>query len=328
MNLLRAELSRLAARRFVQLMVVLLIGAFGITIATTLTSSHQPSANEIAVADDRAAQQRRDQQPSYERCLTDQRFSPRSQPLQDCEAMNPERIDGEDFLYGVFVFEREIRPLMYFLVAFLALFGFLVGASYVGADLNSGGMTNLLLWRPTRMTVLGTKLGALLGAMLFGSVVASALYLSAFWTIAQTTGLPGDLDGNFWRWMGLTSGRGLTLILGVTALGFAIATLGRHTAAALGAVAAYAIVWEVGARIVLDIVEARRPELWMMSTYVGAWMSGDIQLWDRHACSGTGFGYCDGEYTLTWVHGAAVLGALFVGFAVGAFANFRRRDLA
>jgi ABC-2 type transport system permease protein len=327
-NLLRAEVSRLAARRFVQLMAVLLIGAFGITIATTLASSHQPTANEIAVAETQAAQQRRELRPSYERCLADQRDSPRSQFPQDCEAMNPDRVDREDFLYGVFVFEREIRPLTYFLVAFLALFGFLVGASYVGADLHSGGMTNLLLWRPKRMTVLGTKLGTLLGAMLVGSVVASALYLGAFWTIAQTTGLPGDLDGDFWRWMGLTSGRGLALVLGVTALGFAIATLGRHTAAALGAIAAYAIVWEIGARIVLDIVEAGRPEQWMLSTYIGAWMSGAISLWDRNACMGATVGPCDGGYTLTWVHGAAVLGALFVGFVVAAFANFRRRDLA
>lgn len=328
MNLFRAEVSRLAARRFVQLMVVLLIAAFGITIATTLASSHQPTRSEIAAAETQAAQQRRELRPSYERCLSDQRNSPRSRFSEDCEAINPERVDREDFLYGVFVFEREIRPLTYFLVAFLALFGFLVGASYVGADLNSGGMTNLLLWRPKRMTVLGTKLGTLLGAMLAGSVVASALYLGAFWTIAQTTGLPGDLDRAFWRWMALTSGRGLALILGVTALGFAIATLGRHTAAALGAVAAYAIVWEVGARIVLDIVEASRPEQWMMSTYIGAWMSGAVHLWDRNACAGTGFGSCDGQYTLTWVHGAAVLGILFVGFVVVAFANFRRRDLA
>jgi ABC-2 type transport system permease protein len=308
-------------------MVVLLIAAFGVTIATTLASSHQPTGNEIAVAEAEAEQYRRELRPNYERCLSDQRngLMPSS---QDCEAMNPARVDREDFLYGVFVFEREIRPLMYFLVAFLALFGFLVGASYVGADLNSGGMTNLLLWRPKRMTVLGTKLGTLLAAMLIGSVVASALYLGAFWMIAQTGGLPGDLDGDFWRWMGLTSGRGLALILGVTALGFSIATLGRHTAAALGAVAAYLIVWEIGARIVLDIVEAGRPEQWMMSTYVGAWMSGAIQLYDRNACTGITFGVCDGSYTLTWVHAAAVLGVLFVGFAAGAFATFRRRDLA
>jgi ABC-2 type transport system permease protein len=327
-NLLRAEVSRLAARRFVQLMVVLLIAAFGITIATTLASSHRPSANEIALAEADAAQHRRELGPSYERCLADQRSSRGPQTVQDCEALNPERVDREDFLYGVFVFEREIRPLMYFLVAFLALFGFLVGASYIGADLNSGGMTNLLLWRPKRLTVLGTKLGTLLGAMLAGSVVASALYLGAFWTIAQTTGLPGDLDGDYWRWMGLTSLRGLALILGVTALGFSIATLGRHTAAALGAVAAYAIVWEIGARIVLDVVEAGRPDQWMMSTYVGAWMSGEAHLWDRNACSGTTFGLCDGRYTLTWVHATAVLGILFLGFVVAAFANFRRRDLA
>ena len=48
----------------------------------------------------------------------------------------------------MFTFAEEAEPLLYFLIAFLALFGFLVGASYIGADLNSGGVVNLLLWRP------------------------------------------------------------------------------------------------------------------------------------------------------------------------------------
>lgn len=42
MNLVRAELERLAARRFVQLMVVLLAAAFAVTVVTTLAGSHRP----------------------------------------------------------------------------------------------------------------------------------------------------------------------------------------------------------------------------------------------------------------------------------------------
>ena len=56
----------------------------------------------------------------------------------------------------------------------LALFGFAVGASFVGAEWHSGGMMNLLLWRPRRLALLAQKLGALLL-----SVLASGLALGA-----------------------------------------------------------------------------------------------------------------------------------------------------
>ena len=37
--------------------------------------------------------------------------------------------------------------------AILALVGFVIGASFVGAEWSTGGMMNLLLWRPKRLTV-------------------------------------------------------------------------------------------------------------------------------------------------------------------------------
>ena len=328
MRLVRAELGRLAARRFTQLMVVLLIAAFGITIATTIASSHRPTASELTRAETQVEQQRIEAQRWYEECLNAQRLNSAAyrggQYPIDCQQSEPAQITTADFLYEVFVFEREIPGLLYFLIAFLALFGFLVGASYVGAELASGGMTNLLLWRPQRMIVLGAKLGTLIGSVLVLSVIASVVYLGAFWTIAQAGGLPGDLDAEFWRWLGLTVGRGLGLTLLATALGFSIATLGRHTAAALGVVAGYAIIWELGARVVMYTVEAARTEQWMLTTYVVAWMTGEVEMWDRSPCLVGSV--C--SYTLTWVDALIVLLAVGGVFVAGAFANFRRRDLA
>lgn len=329
MNLVRAEAARLAARRFTQLMLVLLVVAFGVTIATTVAGSHQPTSAEVARAESEAAEQRRQAEQWYAECLAERRdlsVEHRRYPTE-CQDVSPEAFDATDFLYGVFVFEKQVRPLAYFLVAFLALFGFLVGASYVGADLNSGGMTNLLLWRPQRLTVLGTKLGTLLAGTLLVSVVAAALYLGAFRVIAEVRGLPGDLDAAFWGSLSLTLARGLTLILMVTGIGFAIATLGRHTAAALGAVAAYGVVWEAGARIVMEIVETSRPDQWMFTSYLGAWMNGEAQFWDRHACRGDYAGYCEGSYVITWPMALVVLSVVTGACLAAAFTSFRSRDL-
>ncbi|GAB3955240.1 ABC transporter permease subunit [Micromonospora vulcania] len=337
MNLVRAELERLSARRFVQLMVVLLVLAFGVTAATTLAGSHRPSAAELSAARNEAAEARQGMEDTFQRCLARQDGAITSPDEgnyypADCSEIDPTRRDrlpiAADFLPGVFSFAQQARPLLYFLIAFLVLFGFLVGASYVGADLNSGGVVNLLLWRPRRLTVLGTKLGALLGGVLALALAASVLYLATFWVIGQTAGLATELDGDFWRELGALHGRGLVLVLLVSALGFAIATLGRHTSAALGAVAAYAVVWELGARLVLEIVDARRPDQLMLSSHIGAWLSGEARFYDNQLCRGSADGiYCDGFYSLTWGPSLIVLLGITGGLTAAAFAVFRRRDL-
>lgn len=318
MNLVRAELTRLLARRFTQLMLVLLVGAFAVTIATTVASSHRPTAAEWERAEFQVVQEEERLREMRTLCVAERANA------DFCRELESQRPRLEDYLFGVFVFEREIRDLTYFLVAFLALFGFLVAASFIGAELNSGGMTNLLLWRPRRLTVLGTKLGTLLAAMLAIVVVATAGYLAAFWVIAHTNGLPGDVDAEFWGDLAMVVVRGLLLVLGAAALGFCLATLGRHTAAALGAVAAYAIVWEVGARIVMEVVETGRTEMFQLSTYLGAWMDGDVTFYDGR-CMGS---FSDCSYSLTWAHGLIVLTALVAIVGVSAFASFRQRDLA
>ncbi|GAA3744063.1 ABC transporter permease subunit [Micromonospora maritima] len=335
MNLVRAELERLAARRFVQLMVVLLAVAFAVTAVTTLGGSHRPTEVELGRAQAQAAEEVRRLELAHDRCLRikagtltadENDYLPR-----DCAQIDPAQSEtlptASDYLSGVFVFAKEAEPLLFFLVAFLALFGFLVGASYIGADLNSGGVVNLLLWRPRRPTVLAAKLGTLLGGLLALSVLASVAYLGAFWLIGQASGLTGRTGGDFWVTLGAIWARGLVLVLATAALGFAIATLGRHTSAALGTVAAYVVVWELGARLVFQILAVGRPDRFMLSSYLAAWLNGEVRFWDGNACSTGISGFCDGSYTLTWVSGMVVLLGLTAALVVAAFTVFRRRDL-
>ena len=105
MRLVRAELGRLAARRFIQLMVVLLIAAFGITIATTIASSHQPTASELSQAQVNVEQRRAAAQRWYEECLTAQRLNSAAyrggQYPSDCQQSDPAQITTADFLYGL-----------------------------------------------------------------------------------------------------------------------------------------------------------------------------------------------------------------------------------
>lgn len=322
MNLVRAELQRLLARRFTQVLLLLVLAALTITFATTVVSSHQPTERELTLAQEQATQYRADREATYRQCLEiTTRLGDAGQVGNRC-GPPPSEIRTEDFLYGVFVFEREMPNLLYFLAAFLALFGFLVGASYVGAELTSGGMTNLLLWRPRRDVVLGTKLGVLLAGVTAVALTVIGLYVGAFWALAQTTGLPGDLSGRFWGGIVLQVLRTVALVGVVTALGFALATLGRHTAAALGAAATYVVVWEIGARIVMAAVDWRRTESYMLSSYIIAWMNGDYTAYE-FACDGI-----DCAYTLSYTHATFVFAVLLAAVVGTAFVVFRKRDLA
>jgi ABC-2 type transport system permease protein len=321
-NLVRAELNRLVTRRFTQVMVVGLVASFGVTLATTMATTHRPSGTEVARAEQRAQTERASMRQIRDEC--EQAKLPTA-PLElrlqydqvDCRGYDPEQVDAEDFLAGVFSYTGSIRDLVLFLCAFLALFGFLVGASFVGAELTSGGMTNLLLWRPRRLHVLGAKLGTLLAGVTGLAVLATLLYLGAFWVLAEVAGSPGDQTSQFWGDLAVMCLRGLALALVATSIGFATATVGRHTSTAVGVLAGYGVVWEIGGRIVMEIAGPDRPARWVLTSYLAAWMNGRIEQWDER-----------GPYTIQWWHAGLLFAVLLAVVVGGAFAQFRRRDLA
>ncbi|MFI5845114.1 ABC transporter permease subunit [Catenuloplanes sp. NPDC051500] len=321
MNLLQAELMRLAGRRFVQVMTVLLIGACVIAVLSTVAGSHTPTDAEIQQATRDAATQYADMQRYYETCRAEQRFE------GECTRPDPADYRMESQLVGVFVFANEITDLFYFVAVFLALFGFLVGASFIGAEMTSGGLTNLLLWRPQRPVVLGAKLLTVVVSVFVLSALVIVAYLGAFWGVAEVGGFAGDLSGEFWPGLLALVGRAVLFVLGCTVIGFSIAAIGRHTAAALGTIAAYAVLWEVGLRIVLDTVDAVRLDRWMLSTYIAAFLDGSVDFYDGSA-NCTLYADCSSTYTVMWGEGALVLGLLTVVLAAAAFVLTQRRDMS
>lgn len=333
MNLWKAELQRLFSRRFVRILTVLLVAVFGLTVFVTMASSRTPTTDDWSNATSQAASINAVQQQLYEQCVAAQ--APDAPAVE--KAKFPSRcvyheVQAEDFLYDTYVFHKSIKPLLVFLAAYLALFGFLVGATYVGAELSSGGMTNLLLWRPRRMQVLGAKLGVLLGAVGAFSAVFSAVYIGTFYGIAQATGYVGTIDPALVTDISWLLVRGLGLVLIVTACAFGVATLGRHTAASLGLATAYVVVWEGGGRLIMELLNTNKPDPWFLSTYIGAWMTGKLDLYARNGpclsydAVGDSFD-CSSQYVIYWWHAAVVFLVVLAVLVGGAFTLFRRRDM-
>jgi hypothetical protein len=188
-------------------------------------------------------------------------------------------------------------------------------------------MMNLLLWRPRRIPVLVTKLGVLLGSILGVAALIGALWTAAFWAIGRYDGQLGTLTSGVWQSFGLTGVRGVTVVLLAATVGFCLASIGRHTAMALGVGIGVAVVSEIGLRIAFELVQVRFGERFTLSTYLIAWFGKKATLYDYRACE-FAQGQCNpGELVITWQH-AGLLFAVVLALALGgAFWSMRRRDV-
>lgn len=116
---------------------------------------------------------------------------------------------------------------------FLAMGGLLGGASVVGAEWRAGTVATVLTWEPRRMRLLGARIGAvaLLAAVIAGAL--QVLFLAAFIpsVLAHGTTAGADLD---WAASLVGAIARIAIVTGTAAaLGAALATIARNTAAAI-----------------------------------------------------------------------------------------------
>ncbi|MFK3985052.1 ABC transporter permease subunit [Micromonospora sp. NPDC050397] len=335
MNLYTTELRRIFKRRVTRLMLaLLLLGLAGIAVAFTL-NSHKVGPAQVAAAEARAEAQYREQLRYHEDSIracdaAKAAGAPADQFPPDCgREWTPtrENFQAEWFMPYQFDFREEFGSFIAIFAGILALFGFVVGASYVGAEWNSGGMTNLLLWRPKRLTVLLTKLAALLSTLLGLSLVLGALWTAAFWLIGRYDGVTGKLTRGVWESFALSGLRAVGLVLAVSTIAFGLASLGRHTAMALGVAVGLTVVSEIGVRIVMGLIGTPFGDRYVLSTYALAWFEKEWTLRDYQACNFQ-FGECTpGELVLTWQDSGLVFGVGTVVVLAAALWAMRSRDV-
>lgn len=335
MSLVRAELRRLTKRRITRyLLLLVVLGLTTIAVAFSLAS--QKIGPEQRAAAQAEADRQFQQVQAYHQ-----------QEVAACEAAKArgenvdrwgpncgkdfgpqrEQFEAEWYLPFQFNFRDYFSDTISVLCGILIMFAFIVGASYVGAEWNSGGMMNLLLWRPKRLTVLFTKLGVLLGALLVVSVVLGALWTAAFWLIAKYDGQTGDVTAGAWRSFALDGARGFGLVLATAVVAFGLASFGRHTAMALGAVLAVGVVVEIGLRTVLEIASVPFAGRYVLSTYVASWFEKKLTLEDYRSCEFTSGECLPAQFVITWQDSALVFGIGTAAVLALATLAMRRRDI-
>jgi hypothetical protein len=337
MSLAKAEVRRLFKRRLTRIVLILaLLGLAAFPVGFFVTSS-QASPEKRAAAEADAQQTyemvARDHAAMVEQCeaeiargstTTEQMYGP------NCGkdwAPTRDQFRAEDYMSYEFNFRDEFPISLFVFSGIFAMAAFLIGASYVGAEWNSGGMMNVLLWRPRRLPVLATKLVVLLGGILGVAVVFGALWTAAFYAIGRFDGTLGVLTSGVWQSLALDGARGVGLVLALAAIGFGLASFGRHTAMALGVATGVFVLSEIGLRIALPLMQVPYPDRFYLSTWAGAWFGKEITIYNFRECEFSQGACNPGEMVLTWQQAGLVfgIGAAIVLFL--AFWSMRRRDI-
>lgn len=305
-RLLAAELQRIFARRLVRLTALLaVLGiALGGTLAFLRTSSLAQPAFEQR---ERAADlRRRAAQADTEACLRSHGASPPDVPPDVAKVCFPDvPIRATDPRFH----RSRLKGVLQGVSGVLAIVGWALGASLVGAEFASRGMTTTLTWETRRGRVFAAKATAVLVAAALLAAVILVLLAVALLPALAAHGAPlRPGDPSVASLAGLV-GRGTLLASLAAGMGFAIAAIGRNTAAALGAGFAYVVVLEniLGS----SVTRWRR---WLLLGNVIVFVSGHNGGGDVPGRSVTAAG--------------AFLAAVALTLLVGAGAAFRARDVA
>lgn len=337
MSLYRAELRRLVLRRLTRWMtvlglVVLVTVAVGVFLSNQKIDDTARAEAEVAAEQQWQQQVRQVEQFRAECEQAAARGDQDGRLPADCSQITPpprEAFEAAHYLPTTFDFRAGFGETLTVLAATLALVGFVVGASFVGAEWSTGGMMTMLLWRPKRLTVLLTKLTALLSGLLALAVPATVLWFGSFWLIATVRGTTERMTAGAWQSFALTSLRGVVLALVAAAIGFGLASLGRHTAMALGGAVAVMVVGQSGLAALLEMTEAKFTAAWLLPTYLLAWMDREVILTDWQSCRYDPFGNCEAEtLTLTWHHSSVLFAVGLVVVLGAALWAMRRRDVS
>ena len=335
MSLYTAETRRLAKRRFVKLLVIGTLAILAAVAAGMYFTNQKVGPAQIAEA--RAAADRDFQEQTRQAAAEKQRCEAAAGTPEaanyppDCSQLSPPTRDNFEpqwYLPPSFDFRQDFGPMVTTLAALLALMAFVVGASFVGAEWNSGGMMNLLLWRPQRLKVLNTKLLAVLVGLTVLTTVTAAAWTGAFTVIARQRGSLDNMTAGTWRSFGLMELRALALVLVAGAVGFGLASIGRHTAMALGVAIAVVVLFQFGLGTVLSLAKVKFFEAYLIPFWIQAWMDKSVRLENTDACNFSATGGCQPDVlTLTWPMAGALLSAVFLAVVAAAMWTMRARDI-
>jgi ABC-2 type transport system permease protein len=325
-RLVRVEFRRLAARRFTRVIVGL--GLIGYLVAIALIWHHH---DRVTAADIAQATAKRDQlivqfTQDTEQCRKN--VAP-DQADQACGVPpTPEQFPIDQFLRNHPFPPDQAVDYALAVGAATAMLGFLLAATFIGAEWSSKNLVAWLFWEPRRLRVMAAKLVALLSSVLLLAALAQVVWYGVAKVLIHYRGLPvstlGPRAEHFWSHVVDAQARAALLVLITALVGFSLASLMRNSAAALGVAFVYFAVVE-------NVIRAVNPEWqpYLFTTNLAAWIADNgITVYGKEVYSQR-LGYVlPRAIHLSNVHGAVFL-LIFAGVAIAAAVTaFARRDIS
>jgi len=209
-------------------------------------------------------------------------------------------------------------------VTLIQIMAFVVGASFVGADIKTGMLEHLLTWEPRRLRLLVARIiaGAWGSAVL--SLAVSVWTVASMYAMAVSAGTAGGPTGEFWVAVGASIGR-TALAAGLfCTLGLSITLVLNNS---IGSIVGFVIYWFVVENVVMTTF-LPKVGVYLPVRNTSAFASGQpIERMD-----GSVFSSQPGQLEFIEVHDYRVAGLLMAGYVGLAFAGaamvFSRRDIS
>ena len=325
-RLLSTELHRFSARRFVRLSLLLALLGYLLLIGLQWQQHHRVTPADTAQA---TAQRDRTLAEFRKQAAQCASTAPAGQAEEQCgTAPSEQDLPVEQFLSARPFTPQLLSDTALGLGVATAALGFVLGATFIGAEWSSRNIVAWLFWEPRRLRLLAAKVLALLAVML-----ALSLFVQLSWAVIgrvvlRYRGLPvSSLGPQAHRfsvdlaWLQVRAG---LLVVVAALLAFGLAHLLRNSAAAFGIAFVYFVPVELA-------VQALRQQWtpYLLTPAIGAWVSkGGLDLTlpprlDRRT----------GQYVEPIVHLSNIRGGvtllIYVALVLGpAAAAFRRRDIS
>jgi hypothetical protein len=323
-GLLRAELHRFRARRFLRVLVLLGLVGWVAAIAIGLTHYGRPSAADLAAAQRQVDQIVSESNQGHDQCVSDPQ-RPQDAPVEQVcgERVSTTDIDSGAFLSSPpFSYAGSARAGAVGFGAVASLLAFIAGATWIGAEWSTRSLVALLFWEPRRLRVMATKAGVLLAGVAVLGVLAQAAWLGMAALLDAVAGDGGALPAGFWGGLFAMQGRAVLLTVLAGLGGFALANLIRNTAAALGVGFVYFAVVETAVRA---LVPAWQPWL-VTNNVVGLLFPGGLHLFWADGIGSDGQ-QAMREYLLGNLQSGIFLSCVVAVFVAAGAVLFARRDL-
>ncbi|MDK3257959.1 ABC transporter permease subunit [Blastococcus capsensis] len=321
-SLFRAELHRFRARRFIQVLLGLSVVGWLAAVCIGLLNFGAPTEADYADARERMQEFIAAEEAWRADCAREAERGGQDPEVFCGPPLDTSTWRVEDYLdTAPFDFAAAGPAGAMAFAAAAAVLAFLIGATWIGAEWSHRTIVALLFWVPSRLRVMGTKIGVLALAAAAIGVAAQVGWLLMAWILTTFVGNDQEPPDGFWADLLAAQGRSVLLVVLISLIGLGLANLVRNTGASLGVGFVYFAIVENALRIYDPMLDR-----WLLSTNaIALVLPAGLRVYD-YSAMGSGMSEPP-SYLVTNLQGGLVVGAfaaVIVGVGVWLFA---RRDL-